>query len=252
MNFEKMTQREQILIMIVVAILVGGAFALLRYVPQTKALNQLSANLEKNKQEVKNPKFPEEPEEDVEDLKDKDEGLKDQLDSLRITMETEEKKLASANDNQDMLLRISEAARAAGVKVIESVPYLVQQIDAEAVSSAKVDTKKSRSKQRRRMKALAKKGLSSKVNSGVTGPGAQGAIPKEGELIYHLVNDFDNARPLQKLSVEGNYRDLQTFMLAISNLQYQTTIVKLDIDVKIQTPAQGIPQPLMAKMIIAM
>jgi len=252
MNFEKMTQREQVLILIVVAILVGGAFALLRYVPQTKLLNQLSASLEKNKQEVKNPKFPEEPEEDVEELKDKDEEVTAQLDSLRITIETEEKKFAAANDNQEMLLRISEAARAAGVKVIESVPYLVQRIDAEAVSSKKVDTKKSRSKQRRRNKALAKMGRSAKPITGMTGPGAQGTIPKEGELIYHLVNDFDNARPLQKLSVEGNYRDLQTFMLAISNLQYQVTIVKLDIDVKIQTPAQGIPQPLMAKMIVAM
>jgi Tfp pilus assembly protein PilO len=251
MNFEKMTQREQVLIMIVVAILVGGAFALLRYVPQTKALNQLSATLEINKQEVKNPKFPEEPEEDVEDLKDKDEGLKDQLDSLRITMETEEKKLASANDNQDMLLRISEAARAAGVKVIESIPYLVQRIDAEA-TDAKTKKVEKKSKSRRRNKALAKMGRSTKPNTGMTGPGAQGAIPREGELIYHLVNDFDNARPLQKLSVEGNYRDLQTFMLAISNLQYQVTIVKLDIDVKIQTPAQGVPQPLMAKLIIAM
>lgn len=253
MNFEKMTQREQVLILIVIAILVGGAFALLRYLPQTKVLNQLSASLEKNKQEVKNPKFPEEPEEDVEDLKDRDKQLTAQLDSLRISMETEEKNLAAPNDNQDMLLRISEAARAAGVKVIESVPYLVQRVDADTATAKKVDTKKSRSKQRRRMKALAKKGLSSKVNnSGMTGPGAQGAIPKEGELIYHLVNDFDTARPLQKLSVEGSFRDLQTFMLAVSNMQYQTTIVKLDIDVKIQTPPQGVPQPLMVKMIIAM
>lgn len=252
MNFEKMTQREQVLILFVVGILVGGAFALLRYVPQTKVLNQLSATLEKNKQEIKNPKFPEEPEEDIEDLKDRDKQLSAQLDSLRISMETEEKKLAAPNDNQDMLLRISEAARAAGVKVIESVPYLVQRIDADTATATKVDTKKSRSKQRRRAKALAKKGISSKVNTGTTGPGAQGAIPKEGELIYHLVNDFDTARPLQKLSVEGSFRDLQTFMLAVTNMQFQTTIVKLDIDVKIQTPPQGVPQPLMVKMIIAM
>lgn len=251
MNFEKMTQREQVLILIVVAILVGGAFALLRYVPQTKVLNQLSADLEKNKQEVKNPKFPEEPEEDVEELKDKAGGLKAQLDSLRITMETEEKKLATANDNQDILLRISEAARAAGVKVIESVPYLVQRIDAEA-TDGKTKKVEKKSKTRRRNKALAKMGRSPRISAGMTGVGAQGATPREGELIYHLVNDFDNARPLQKLSVEGSYRDLQAFMLAISNMQYQVTIVKLDIDVKIQTPPQGISQPLIAKMIIAM
>lgn len=246
-----MTQREQVLVLIVVGIFVGGAYALFRYVPQTKALNELSATLEKNKQEIQNPKFPEEPMDDAEDLKEKDGEITAQLNSLRISMETEEKNLAPTSENQDMLLKISEAARVAGVKVIESVPYLVQRIDADA-TDAKKKIVSNKSKERRRNKALLKKGQGARINAGMTGPGAQGATPKEGELIYHLVNDFDEARPLQKLSVEGSFNDLQTFIQAVSNMQYQATIVKLDIEVKIQTPPQGMPQPLMAKMIIAM
>lgn len=251
MALEKMTQREQILILIVISIFIGGAYALLRYVPQTKVLNESSATLEKNKEEIKNPKFPEEPDEDAADLKEKEEELLAQLNTLRISMESEQAKLSPTNQNQDMLLKISEAARLAGVKVIENVPYLVQRIDAEAESAKKVDTTKSRSKQRRRIKALKKLGRGAEIYAGTTGPGAQGAIPKEGELIYHLVNDFEQARPLQKISVEGAFKDLQTFIQAVSNMQYQATIVKLDIDVKFQTPPQGMPQPILAKMIVA-
>lgn len=245
-----MTQREQVLILIVIAILVGGAFALLRYVPQTKLINQMSITLEENKQEIKNPKFPEEPEEDVEDLKNKDEQFNTELESLRITMETEEKKLVATNDNQEMLLKISEAARAAGVKVIESVPYIVVRKDGESTTVNKPKgSKRTQRKLAREARQLAKKTVKSLTQAGTS---AQGAIPKEGELIYHLVNDFDNARPLQKLSVEGGFKDMQSFIQAISLMQYQVTIVKLDIDVKIQTPPQGVPQPLMVKMIIAM
>jgi Tfp pilus assembly protein PilO len=251
MAFEKMTQREQVLVLIVIGIFVGGAYALLRYVPQTKALNELSATLEKNKQEIKNPKFPDEPMDDAEDLKEKDDEITAQLNSLRISMETEERNLAPTSENQDMLLKISEAARAAGVRVIESVPYLVQRIDSDA-TNVKKKVVSNKSKERRRNKALLKKGQGAKIYTGMTGPGTQGAMPKEGELIYHLVNDFDEARPLQKLSIEGGFNDLQTFIQAVSNMQYQATIVKLDIEVKIQTPPQGMPQPLMAKMIIAM
>jgi hypothetical protein len=248
MALEKMTNREQVLVLIVIATFVGGAYGLLRYVPQTKVLSELNATLQKNKDAVKNPKFPDAPEDDAEDLQDKDDEITETLNSLRVSMQNEEKKLAPIAESQDMLLKISEAARAAGVKVSESVPYLVQRADADLKDGKKQKVSK-KSKQRRRSKALAKSGRG--TQNLATGPDALGAIPKEGELIYQLVNDFEVARPLQKLSIEGGFKDIQSFIVALSNMQYQVTIVKLDIDVKFQTPAQGIPQPLLAKMIIA-
>jgi hypothetical protein len=251
MAFEKMTNREQILIMVVLGVLVVGAYGLLRYKPQTKVLNDVSKTLEKNKQEVKNPKFPEEPLEEVEDLQVSADEFSAQLNILRMNMESAQKLLAPQSANQDMLLNISEAARVVGVKVVESVPYLVARIDAKAEDANKNVALK-RSKQRRRDKVLKNSGRSRSVNTGFTGPGTEGAIPKEGELIYQLVNSFDTARPLQKLSVEGSYSNIQSFIQSLSNMQYQVTIVKLDIDLKFQTLAQGLPQPLMAKMIIAM
>ena len=106
MDMQKMTTREQVLILIVIGIFVGGVYAFTRYVPQTKVLNDLSASLEKAKQEVKNPKFPEEPEEDIGDLKDKELELEAQLNTLLISMQSEQTKLAPTNQNQDVLLKI--------------------------------------------------------------------------------------------------------------------------------------------------
>jgi hypothetical protein len=246
MALEKMTNREQVLVLIVIATFVGGAYGLLRYVPQTKVLSELNASLEKNKDAVKNPKFPDAPEDDAEDLQDKDDEITETLNALRVSMQSEEKKLAPIAESQDVLLKISEAARAAGVKVSESVPYLVQRVDGTEI----VEKKKVSKRMQRKLNKAARKAYrtgATAATSGVT----QGAIPKEGELIYQLVNDFDEARPLQKISVEGGFKDIQSFIQSLSNMQYQITIVKLDIDVKFQTPAQGVPQPLIAKMIIA-
>ncbi|MDX1914474.1 MAG: hypothetical protein SFU55_02720 [Methylophilus sp.] len=250
MAFEKMTNREQVLVFIVVGIFVLGAYGLVRYLPVNKSINELNASLEKNKQQVKSPKIPDEPVEYPEDLQERDALLEQQLVTLRNNMDTYEKNLAPIG-NQDMVLKISEAARAANVKVIESVPYIVQRANGEATTvqnKPKLSKRAQRKVDREARKKARKTG--SVVTSGPTG--AQGAIPKEGELIFHLVNDFEEARPLQKISVEGAFSDLQNFIQAIANMPYQTTIVKLDIDVKIQTPPQGVPQPLMARMIIAM
>ena len=80
---------------------------------------------------------------------------------------------------------------------------------------------------------------------------ATGNMPKEGELIYRLVNDLEISRPFQRLTVEGNFADLQTFIHALRAMPWQATVVKLDIDVAIQTPPPGMPQPLTVRMLVS-
>jgi hypothetical protein len=250
MAFEKMTNREQVLVFIVAGIFVLGAYGLVRYMPENKNISDLNKTLEKNKQQVKSPKIPEEPDEYPEDLIEREAPLEQQLMALRNRMDNYEKNLAPTG-NQDMVLKISEAARTANVKVIESVPYIVQRVNGGS-TVAQNKPKLSKRTMRKLAREARKKARKSGNTSNVGATSTQGAIPKEGELIYHLVNDLEESRPLQKISVEGTFTDLQSFIQAVSNMPYQTTIVKLDIDVKIQTPPPGVPQPLMARMIIAM
>jgi hypothetical protein len=245
MAFEKMTNREQVLILLVAATFIGGAYGMLRFVPVNKELGAITKVIEENKVAIQTPKIPDEPDEDIEDLEEKLAEVNKLLESERNIFEAEIKKLTPVDEVQDVLLKISESGRTSNVKIIESVPYIVQRVIVEK----KVENTANLSKnaQKRRAKA-ARKAMAA---AGQANGGAQGVAPKEGELIYRLVNGFEDSRPMQKLSIEGGFKDIQSFIKALSRLQYQVTILKLDIDLKFQTPAQGIPQPLLAKMIIA-
>ncbi|MDP1659213.1 MAG: hypothetical protein Q8L73_07660 [Methylotenera sp.] len=247
MAFDKISSREQVLIFIVITTFVAGGYGLLRFVPQTKQLAELQATVKVNQDKIKNPNFPDEPTEDTEDLKDKLEDLENVMVNVRANLEALEKNLAPT-DSQEMVLKISEAARASGVRVIENVPYLVQRKDGETANQAN-KPKISKRGQRKLDREARKKAL--QTGSGAAAGSANGGIPKEGELIYRLVNELETSRPFQRISVEGSFADLQKFVQSVRTMPWQATIVKLDIDVAIQTPPQGMPQPITARMIIA-
>ena len=244
MTFDKLSNREQVLIFIVVATFVAGGYGLFRFVPQLKKLTELQANVIANKEKVKNPQFPDEPMDDIEDLKDKTEALEADLENLHVSLDSVSNSLAPT-DSQEMILKISEAARSAGVRVIESVPYLVQKKEPVAANDTN-QQKLSKRAQKKLNKSIRK------ANGANAASGASGSMPKEGELIYRLVNELENPRPFQHIGVEGTFANLQKFIQNLRNLPWQATIVKLDIDVSTQTSPQGLPQLITAKMIVAM
>jgi Tfp pilus assembly protein PilO len=247
MALDKISNREQVLIFIVVTTFVAGGYGLFRFMPQLKALTELQAAVKVSQEKIKNPKFPDEPIEDIENLKDRLDDLESEMVNVRANLDALEKNLAPT-DSQEMVLKISEAARAAGVRVIENVPYLVQKKDGEAATQAN-KRKLSKRAQRKVDREARKQAL--KTGSNAASGSATGGIPKEGELIYRLVNELETSRPFQRISVEGNFADLQKFIQSVRSMPWQATIVKLDIDVAIQTPPQGMPQPITARMIIA-
>lgn len=238
MAIEKFTLREQILIFLVVATVVGGGYSLFRFVPQHKKINELSATLKANEEKVKNPTIVEEPLEDAEDLQDTVEKLRAELANSSEMLEEVEKSLSPV-DSQEIVLKISEAARASGVRVVSSVPYIVQKKEDTTQQTKKVS------------KRMAKK-LAKKAKGAAVGAPVVGATPKEGELVFKLVNHLQTPRPFQQLSIDGDFISLYQFIQALKKMPYQTTIVKLDIVAGFQTPPPGVPQPITAKMIIAM
>ena len=236
MAIDKFTLREQVLIFLVVATLVGGGYAMFRFVPQNKKVNELSATLKANEEKIKNPKVVDEPLEDAEDLQESLAKLEAEVANLNSTLEDVEKSLAPV-DSQENVLKISEAARESGVKVVSSVPYLVQKKIEDAQKTEKLT--------KREKKLLAKK---AQANAAAV----VGAVPKEGELAYKLVNHLKTARPFQQIILDGNFFSLYQFIQALKKMPWQTTIIKLDISTGFQTPPPGLPQPITAKMIIAL
>lgn len=245
MAFSQLSHRQQTIMLIIIGSLIAGIYGAMRYIPQQKIVSGLNQQLAKTKAHIQAPEFPDEPDEDSETLKSKSDRLESKLNQLQTEVESYEQNLAPT-DSQNVLLKISEAARAANVRFIENVPYIVTR---RIPLDTKAPTKKLNKRQQRKLnKRLKKKNKLNRAN----GVAAMGVMPKEGELIDRLVNDLDEARPLQRVSVEGNFESLMTFIQSIQSLPWQVTIVKLDIDVNTQTPPQGVPQPLMAKMIIGM
>ena len=238
MAIEKFSLREQVLIFLVVATVVGGSYGLFRFAPQHKKISELSATVKANQEKVKNPVIVEEPTEDAEDLQESITKLEAELANLNDMLENVEKNLAPV-DSQEIVLKISEAARESGVRVVSSVPYLVQKKEEATQQTKKVS------------KRVAKK-LAKQAKGNVAGTSVLGVKPKEGELVYKLVNHLQTPRPFQQVSVDGNFMNLYRFIQALKKMPWQTTIVKLDIATGFQTPPPGIAQPITVKMIIAM
>lgn len=243
MSFNQLDSKKQFLIVGVVTIVMLGLYAYFRLIPASEQVGRLSKQLSKDQKLLTNPKIPEEPSEDIEDLKDDIAQLEVELEQLKEQSSALSKKLPEA-DNQDLMLKISDAARAARVRIVNNVPYLVRKrIDFTTTPSGKKMTLSQRKKYEARMRKAMKKAR----RSGGTG---SGQLTQKGELMDKLVNDFAVARPLHALKIEGTYHNIKAFIEALQGLPWQVTVVKIDYNLLGRDTAQGYPQPLIVNMII--
>lgn len=252
MDVKQLSSRTQWIMLGIIFLIIFSAYVYLRLVPQSSAVTNLAQQLEIDQNLLKKPNIPEEPAEDSAYLSKKLENLKNELSSIAGQAANLEQRLAPL-DSQDVLLKISQLARTSRVKMVQNLPYLVQRRVKVEVNEGKVSNKKlstaERKKLARKMRKKAKKARKEATKFG----GVVGALTREGELMDKLVNDFEEARPLQEVVVEGGFGDLKTFIQGIQALPWQVTIVKLEIEtIQFQKVPQGLPQPLKAKMIIGM
>ncbi len=229
---------------LLVLVLVLGYFTL-RYLPKHREITLLAQQLEANKNELAHPQYPEPPEEDAEELHEQSETLAAEVLSLETAMKAHLEGFAGPND-QDMVLKVSEIARANNVKITENVPFSVPKAtptsaSGQAAVSDKTLTKAARKRLRKAQKAGVVAG----------GPQIANAEP-EGTLIYQLVNDFPEPRPMHAMTMEGGFFDLKSFLQALSSMPAQVTVVRMDVTTKSDVAVQGAPQILQVKMIVAM
>lgn len=245
MNLRTISTREQILIFIVALTLLGGGYGLLRYRPALKVLGELQAANVKTAAHARDAQIPDDPMEDPEELGMAIADAEKEFAALQLGFADVEQRLAPV-DSQELRLKISDVANGAGVRIRENVPYLVPRA-AGPVAGAASAPKLSKRQQRAANKAARKTG------GGATGGGAVTATaPKDGELIYRLVNDLDEPRPFQRVSVEGNFAQVQRFVQELGKLPWMATVMQINIDLSAQTPPAGYPQPLIVTMILAL
>jgi len=241
-----MTAKKQMLLVGALVGLLTVAYVALRVVPAYQTLQQQASQLQADKQELAAPKYPEVPDEDPDELQAQLDALTAEVTALQTAMQGHLDAL-STTSNQDQILRISEIARANGVKVTENVPYVVPKAqvatpDKTAPTSAgPAKTKTERKRQRKERRATT---------------GASSTSPTvgepEGTLIYQLVNSMSEPRPMQAMTLEGSFFDLKSFLQALSSMPAQMTVARIDISTKSDVMTQGMPQGLQVKMILAM
>lgn len=246
MNLRNMSTREQVLIFFVAFTVVVGGYGLLRYRPALKALAEVQAGNAQLDERAKNAVIPEEPVEDADDLKEDIADLDKELSALGSKM-TEAKTKLATEDPLELRLRISDAAAASGVKIRDNVPYLIPR--SAGVVAAPADAPKLSKRQQRNADRAARRAGAA---SGAASPAVTAIAPKEGELIYRLVNELEEPRPFQRISVEGSYAQLQSFVQALAGLPFLVTIGQIQIELSTTTAPAGYPQPLVATMILAL
>lgn len=227
-----------------VLILVLAYFGL-RFLPKHREIGLQSQQLAANKAELANPKYPDPPEEDVDELQEQADALVAELNALQTAMQGQMAEVGDAGNDQDMILSVSEIARANNIKVTENVAYTVAKAQPTDPKAAQNNPNQPLTKAERKRQRKAKK-------AGLVTGGVINNTEPEGTLIYKLVNDFATPRPMQALSLEGSFFDLKAFLQALSSMPSQVTVVRLDINTKTDVVTQGMAQLLQVKMIVAM
>lgn len=244
MNLRQISTREQILIFIVAVVFIGGGYGLLRYRPALAELAKLQATNIETAERTKKAVIPDEPEDNPEDLEAEIADADKTLEIMKSRFDLLAQRLAP-EESQELRLGISNLANNVGVRIRENIPYVIP-----GAASSKSQAAPKTNLTRRAQKA-ARKAAGGRLG-GVGADAVMGNAPLPGELSYRLVNDLESARPFQRVSLEGNFYQLQRFIDELGKLPSMVTITQIQIELSAQTPPAGYPQPLLVTMILAL
>lgn len=249
MNLSKMTPREQILLLLASAVIIGGAYAWLRFYPANQAINDIEKNTQMMDAALKTGIVPEEPFEDMNTLKNESERVDIELSEAKELEEGIGKRL-SPPDTTAVRLAISDAARDSLVRIIINEEYHVTVPDG-ATPSTKTQVKpqkrlgdaaQRRARNERRAARLA--GAELTVN--------QVSPEQATPLIRKMAINGPMERPMQRVVIEGTYAGMMRFIESLKQLDMMVTIVQLQMVPTPQTPPPGHNQALSATMVLAL
>lgn len=262
MDLNRLSAKQQWIILVVFALLLATPYAIKRFWPAYQTLEKNQLQLTKNQNTILNPEYPDSPDEDEDDVQNEIGEMQAKVDALSSQTDTLQNRIPPL-ESQDVLLELSAAARVNNINIIENVPYMVQRVAPDSKTAngkpAATTTKKAASTPAQARAERAARKAARRAGTAVANTAAMvGAQPREGELMYDVVNKLDDARPLQSMTLQGTYFGLMQFLEAIRNLPVQVTIMNMNIDTQVQIgnqggqSAQGLPQLLRVSLIVAL
>jgi Tfp pilus assembly protein PilO len=231
-----MSMREQLLVLITVAIVVGGGYALLRGWPAYQELMAMEEATAKTEERVKKAVVPDLPEDDEDSLQDEIYKAENALAIVHANAEAIERRIAPS-DSQELKLHISSLAQQAGVLIHANKAYVINPLQQRTATPAK--------KAKGNKKAAA-------LTPQPTPPKGPAVISDTEPLTTRIAPGTLFERPMQQLSMEGDFAGISHFIQGLSRLPWQVTVVHFKLETRPVDPPPGYPQRLSAHMILAL
>jgi hypothetical protein len=251
MNLSKMTLREQVLVLVVTIVIIGGVYGWLRFYPANKAISDIKKNTEMMEVALKTGKIPEEPFDDAGTLQNDLATLEVELNDATELMAAVNKRL-SPPDTTAVRLAISDVARNSLVRIINNEEYRVTlPLPVGASPSEKVavqpqkrlgDAAQRRARNERRAARMAGAALS------VNQVSPEQAMP----LARKMAINGPMERPMQRVVIEGTFAGMMRFIESLKGLDIMVTVVQLQLVPTPQAPPPGYNQSLSATMVLAL
>ncbi len=254
MKLSKMSLREQVLVLVAVVVVVGGAYGTFRFYPANKAIADLYKNTQMMDSAIKTGKIPDEPFDDIESLQQQQADLDEDLLEAGSRYESIERRL-SPDDTTEVRLEISEIARKSLVKINTNEQYRVMvpaPVVADAAGSkAAKNAPKTRMGDGAKRKARAARRASATAGGGI--PGIANVSPEQATaLIRKMAINGPMERPMQRLTMEGTYAGMMRFIGGLQQMGKLVTIVQFQLAPGTQAPPPGSNQRLTATMVLAL
>lgn len=261
-KLNNMSQREQVLVLVVALIIISGVYGTFRFYPANKAILDIKKNAEMMNNAIKTGVVPEEPFESADELKLDLADLEEELDAAKTMLNMVEQRL-STSDTTEVRLAVSEVARTSLVRINANEEFKVM---LPAPVAAPVANTPSKGKgvtaeppkrlgdaaQRRLRRQAREARQASRYGAGVGRAVATASPEQVTELIRKMAVNSVLERPMQRLTMEGTYAAIMRFIQGLEEMEKMVTIVQLQMMPTPQTPPPGYNQRLTATIVLAL
>lgn len=259
MKLDKMSLREQVLVLIVVLVIIGGAYGTFRFYPANKAIVDIKKNTQMMDSAMKTTVIPEEPFESVDDLKLDLASLEDELANAKTMLTMVEQRLSTA-DTTEVRLAISEVARTSLVrinaneefKVMLPPPAPAAKTTATSGTTAEPAKRLGDAAQRRLRRQAREARQTNRYGAGMSRAVATATPEQVTDLVRKMAVNGAMERPMQRLRMEGTYAAIMRFIQGLEDMDKMVTIIQLQMIPTPQSPPPGYNQRLTATMVLAL
>lgn len=257
MKLSKLSPRDQVVLTGLLLLIITMFYGLLRYLPATRAVKETQAEIVTKQNSLKTIKFPDAPKRKVADVEQEQATISKEIPELQESLKTIQ--ASASTDPQEIQIRISDIARNLGVRIRDRRPYGgTNSTVGPARPPGKIDRRAERAQQRAVLRAARAQAAAptAKIADSADTPIDELLNPPKGglhDLVARLTNEKnEQIRPLQLLVIETDFRGLQRFIGELEGLSTPISVINLDISVAGKDAPQGMPQPLTAKLVIAL